>query len=116
MRFLAPFDPLVWDRARFELLFGWAYRFEEYTPAKKRVLGYYALPMLFRDQVIGWGNLKVADGALHADLGYVAGSPPKGMAFRRELDAELTRMRAFLGLTDRDPGETRASGRRRTVR
>jgi hypothetical protein len=41
---LAPFDPIVWDRRRFELLWGWPYRFEAYTPAAKRTLGYYALP------------------------------------------------------------------------
>ncbi len=46
VRLLAPFDPIVWDRRRFELLWGWAYRFEAYTPAPKRVRGYYALPLL----------------------------------------------------------------------
>ena len=38
---------------------GWAYRFEAYTPAKKRTRGYYALPLLWRDRVIGWGNISV---------------------------------------------------------
>ena len=38
VRLLAPFDPVVWDRRRFELLWGWAYRFEAYTPAAKRTL------------------------------------------------------------------------------
>ena len=46
VRFLAPFDPLVWDRRRFEHFWGWAYRFEAYTPAAKRVRGYYAMPLL----------------------------------------------------------------------
>ena len=59
MRLLAPFDPVVWDRRRFELFWGWAYRFEAYTPAPKRKLGYYALPLLWRDRVIGWGNLSL---------------------------------------------------------
>jgi uncharacterized protein YcaQ len=36
VRFLAPFDPLVWDRARFAHFWGWCYRFEAYTPAQKR--------------------------------------------------------------------------------
>ncbi len=44
VRLLAPFDPVVWDRRRFEIFWGWAYRFEAYTPAAKRVRGYYALP------------------------------------------------------------------------
>ena len=40
LRLLAPFDPIVWDRRRFEILWGWAYRFEAYTPVRKRRLGY----------------------------------------------------------------------------
>ena len=92
---LAPFDPVVWDRHRFELLWGWVYRFEAYTPVVKRVRGYYALPLLWRDQVIGWANLSVKDGELKADAGYVQ-SAPRDRAFRRELDAELGRIRCFL--------------------
>ena len=98
VRLLAPFDPLVWDRRRFELLWGWAYRFEAYTPAPKRVRGYYALPLLWRNQVIGWGNVSVAEGELKADLGYVAGKPPREKAFGLALQDELERMRVFLGL------------------
>ena len=56
VRFLAPFDPVVWDRARFEHLWGWAYRFEAYTPVKKRVRGYYAMPMLWGDQIDRMGQ------------------------------------------------------------
>ena len=100
LRLLAPFDPVVWDRRRFELLWGWAYRFEAYTPAPKRVRGYYALPMLWRDQVIGWGNLAVAGGVLGADIGYVAGRPPREAAFRTALDTELSRITVFLGLPE----------------
>ncbi len=96
VRLLAPFDPLVWDRRRFELLWGWAYRFEAYTPAPKRVRGYYALPLLWRDQVIGWGNVALVDGKLNADIGYVAGKPPREAAFKPALQDELARMRAFL--------------------
>ena len=62
VRLLAPFDPVVHDRTRFELLWGWVYRFEAYTPASKRKLGYYALPMLWRDRVIGWAELAVRMG------------------------------------------------------
>ena len=96
VRLLAPFDPVVWDRRRFELFWGWAYRFEAYTPAPKRVRGYYALPLLWRDRVIGWGNLSVRAGALNAELGYVSGKRPRDAIFRRELEAELERMRGFL--------------------
>ena len=98
VRFLAPFDPAVWDRRRFEMFWGWAYRFEAYTPASKRKLGYYALPMLWRDRVIGWGNLAVSDGALNVDIGYASASAPRELRFKREVEAELERMRAFLRL------------------
>ena len=77
VRLLAPFDPVVWDRRRFELLWGWAYRFEAYTPAPKRKLGYYALPLLWRDRVIGWANVSIKDGALDTQIGYVSGAPPR---------------------------------------
>jgi hypothetical protein len=97
VRLLAPFDPVVWDRLRFETFWGWAYRFEAYTPAPKRKLGYYALPLLWKDQVIGWGNLQVVDGRLDARLDYVEGAP-RSAAFRSALDDELGRMRVFLGL------------------
>jgi uncharacterized protein YcaQ len=96
VRLLAPFDPIVWDRRRFEMLWGWAYRFEAYTPVTKRTRGYYALPLLWRDHVIGWGNITVVDGALNADLGYV-GRAPRERAFTRALDEDLERLRSFLG-------------------
>lgn len=53
IRFLAPFDPLARDRDRFEHLWDWSYRFEAYIPAAKRERGYYALPLLWRDEIIG---------------------------------------------------------------
>lgn len=96
VRLLAPFDPVVWDRRRFELLWGWAYRFEAYTPAPKRVRGYYALPLLWRDQVIGWANLAVKGEGLSVDLGYVIGEAPRDRAFDAALDRELAAFRTFL--------------------
>jgi uncharacterized protein len=98
VRLLTPFDPVVWDRDRFELLWDWVYRFEAYTPARKRKLGYYALPLLWRDRVIGWGNLSVKDGELTSEFGYVESHPPRDRTFKRELEAEVERMHAFLGL------------------
>ena len=93
---LAPFDPVVRDRRRFELFWGWAYRFEAYTPVNKRVRGYYALPLLWRERVIGWGNIVVTAGGLQAALGYVAGHPPRDRRFVRAIEAELERLRLFL--------------------
>lgn len=98
VRLLAPFDPIVWDRRRFALLWGWDYRFEAYTPAPKRVRGYYALPLLWRDAVIGWANLAVKDGVLLPDVGYVSGQAPNDAGFASALDDELQRMAAFLGV------------------
>ena len=103
VRFLAPFDPVVWDRARFEHLWGWAYRFEAYTPVKKRVRGYYAMPMLWRNAFIGWANVGAggglgagrALGAVDVQVGF-ADKKPRNGAFRRELDAEIARLAEFL--------------------
>ena len=50
---LSPFDPLVWDRARAREIFGFDYRLECYTPAPKRRYGYFTLPILHRDKLIG---------------------------------------------------------------
>jgi uncharacterized protein len=97
VRLLAPFDPVVWDRDRFELLWGWVYRFEAYTPASRRKLGYYALPLLWRERVIGWANLSVKNGGLETELGYVD-TPPRQRAFRHALAEEIDRMRFFLDL------------------
>jgi hypothetical protein len=97
VRLLTPFDPVVWDRDRFEMFWGWQYRFEAYVPAPKRRLGYYALPLLWRDRVIGWGNLRVEDGQLKSEFGYVA-HRPRDRVFKHELDAELERIKAFLAL------------------
>jgi uncharacterized protein YcaQ len=95
VRFLAPFDPLVWDRQRFETFWGWQYRFEAYVPAPKRKLGYYALPLLWRDDVIGWVNADVQDGKLVVESGFHK-AKPKDAAFRREFDAEVARFQIFL--------------------
>jgi uncharacterized protein len=96
VRLLAPFDPIVWDRRRFELFWGWAYRFEAYTPAPKRVRGYYALPLLWRDAVIGWGNVAWRDCALDAQFGYASGKAPRDAVFKRALAEELERIEVFL--------------------
>jgi len=96
-RFLAPFDPLVWDRRRFEHFWGWAYRFEAYTPIARRVRGYYAMPLLWCDSVIGWGNARVERERLIVDIGYVK-KCPEDRDFRPELDTEIAHLEAFLSL------------------
>ena len=98
VRLLAPFDPVVWDRARFEHLWGWAYRFEAYTPPARRKLGYYALPLLWRDQVIGWANTSVTDGQLGVQIGYASRKLLRGNTarFNISLECETERYRRFL--------------------
>jgi hypothetical protein len=98
VRLLAPFDPVVWDRRRFEILWGWPYRFEAYTPVAKRKFGYYTLPLLWRNRVIGWANVSLTKGTLQSDVGYIASRPAQDRAFHRALEEELNRLRVFLGL------------------
>jgi uncharacterized protein YcaQ len=97
VRFLAPFDPLVWDRRRFEHFWGWPYRFEAYVPQARRLRGYYAMPLLWGDAVVGWANVSVVRGNLNVELGFVEVRPREKL-FRLELDAEIGRMGTFLRL------------------
>jgi len=98
VRLLTPFDPVVWDRLRFEIFWNWAYRFEAYTPPHRRKLGYYALPLLWRDEVVGWANAGNEMGKLRVSVHYVSGRAPRDKQHGRALEAELARLRTFLGL------------------
>ena len=95
VRFLAPFDPLVWDRRRFEHFWKWPYRFEAYTPPAKRLRGYYAMPLLWGDDVIGWANASAAGGKLRVETGFVAKRPSE-KNFKSELEAEIESLKEFL--------------------
>ncbi len=92
VRFLAPFDPIVWDRRRFHHLFGWEYKFEAYTPPAKRRFGYYAMPILWNDAAIGWVNV---DAKGRVEAAYV--KEPKDATYRRRFAEEVDRLRWFLG-------------------
>jgi len=95
VRFLAPFDPVVWDRRRFEHLWGWPYRFEAYTPLPKRKLGYYAMPMLWRNDVVGWVNISNVQGNFRVESGFAKGAV-NAKPFRSAFDAEADCFRTFL--------------------
>jgi uncharacterized protein len=95
VRLLAPFDPIVWERRRFEHLWGWDYRFEAYTKPEQRRFGYYAMPLLWGYDIIGWANVGLVAGRMEAKLGFI-GTRPRDPEFRRALDAELTAMESFL--------------------
>jgi len=99
VRILAPFDPIVRDRARFEHFWNWTYRFEAYTPKAKRKLGYYAMPVLWRYRIIGWANASVNNGQLTVEFGYVT-ERPKGQAYREAAQKEISDLANFLGLDE----------------
>ena len=56
------------------------------------------MPLLWRDVVIGFGNMSIRNNALDYSLGFVNGSAPADRGFKRELEAELDRVREFLRL------------------
>ena len=103
---LCPFDSLIWDRGRTERLFGFRYRVEIYTPAARRVWGYYVLPFLVGDRLVGRVDLR-ADrerGILAAPGVYVEpGQDAAGVA--RALAVELRVMGRWLGLESVEAGE-----------
>ena len=96
---LSPFDSLIWARERTERLFGFRYRLELYTPAAKRVYGYYVLPFLYAGQLVGRVDLRAerAHGrlAVHAVHEEAAGMSTEALL---ALGQQLRTLADWLGL------------------
>ncbi len=96
---LSPFDPLAWFRDRLSWLFGFEYRIEIYTPARKRKYGYYVLPFLWHDRIAARVDLKADRKAsvLRVPGAFIEdGFPIEDVA--RDLAVELRTVADWLGL------------------
>jgi uncharacterized protein YcaQ len=100
LRVLSPFDPLLRDRARLERLFAFDYRIEVYVPTARRTYGYYVFPLLERDRLVGRIDMRAdrAAGVLQLDALWMEPGRRLTPARMRRLEAELERIRRFVGL------------------
>jgi uncharacterized protein YcaQ len=115
---LSPFDPVVWDRARARELFDFDYRIECYTPAPKRVYGYYVLPILRRGALIGRMDAKAhrREGRFEVKELFLEPHVRPGEALARDVAAAITRCAQWHGTPDVQIGRTAPAGVARLLR
>jgi hypothetical protein len=99
VRVLSPFDPLLRDRKRLLALFNFDYRIEIFVPASRRRYGYYVFPLLEADRLIGRIDMKgnAAQRLLEVSGLWLEPGRRLGRGRRERLDAELDRVRRFIG-------------------
>jgi uncharacterized protein YcaQ len=99
---LSPFDNVLCDRARAEELFGFTHRLEIYTPKAKRIWGYFVLPILHHDRLIGRADLAFdrKAGRLIAHAIHREPRAPRGTAISRAIRRELERLASWQGATE----------------